>query len=435
MNIAVIGGGWAGIAAVVELTAQGQMVTLFEAGRVLGGRARGITLDGHRLDNGQHILLGAYREILALMRQIGADPEQSLHRLPLAIQDKAGFRLRLPKIPVPFNLAWGLLTARGVSLREKIATARWMDGLKSRQFQLPDDCSVAAWLDAAGQKGALRRHLWEPLCLAALNTPVKRASAQLFANTMRDSLGSPRREDTDLLLPKVDLGQILPEPATQWLRANGAKLRLGHRVKEIADELGDRPRFCESQNRGLSPNSSNRSSPHISVDGELFDAVILATAPQHAASLLGTEPNFGLEFEPIGTVYLAYPENIALPVPMLGQQGGFGQWAIDRGHGMIACILSGRGEWETKSDDELAALLAAELNLPDKPLWHGVVREKRATFSCRPNQIRPGAKTAHPRLWLAGDYTWAEYPGTLEGAVKSGRRAAQLALNSIDKTV
>lgn len=422
MNIAVIGGGWAGIAAAVELTAQGQVVTLFEAGRVLGGRARGITLGGQRLDNGQHILLGAYKEILALMRQVGADPEQLLQRLPLAIQDNAGFRLRLPTIPVPFNLAWGLLTARGVSLREKIATARWMEGLKSRQFQLPVDTRVAEWLDAAGQKGALRRHLWEPLCLAALNTPAERASAQLFATTLRDSLGSPRREDTDLLLPKVDLGQILPEPAAKWLQANGAKLRLSHRVKEIADELGDRPQFYESQNRGLSPNSST-------VDGEAFDAVILATAPQHAASLLGAEPNFGLEFEPIGTVYLAYPESTALPVPMLGQQGGIGQWAIDRGHGMIACILSGHGEWETQSDDELATRLAAELNLPGEPFWHGVVREKRATFSCRPNLIRPGAETRHPRVWLAGDYTWADYPGTLEGAVRSGRRAAQRVMN------
>ena len=418
VNIAVIGGGWAGIAAAVELTAQGQAVTLFEAGRVLGGRARSITLDGHRLDNGQHILLGAYKEILALMRQIGADPDQLLQRLPLAIQDNTGFRLQLPNIPAPLHLAWGLFTARGVSLREKLATAFWIEGLKSRKFRLSADGAVAAWLDAAGQNGALRRHLWAPLCLAALNTPIERASAQLFANTLRDSLGSPRREDTDLLLPKADLGQILPEPAAQWLQANGAELRLRHRVKEI----GDRPRFYESQNRGLSP---------ISVDSEPFDAAILATAPQHAPTLLGVEVNFGFEFEPIGTVYLAYPEGTTLPSPMLSQQGGIGQWAIDRGHGMIACILSGHGAWEEHSDEELAALLSAELGLSHKPLWHGVVREKRATFACRPNLNRPGPATAHPRLWLAGDYTWADYPGTLEGAVRSGRRAAQLVLKGL----
>ncbi|MBS1196664.1 MAG: FAD-binding protein [Proteobacteria bacterium] len=414
-RIAIIGGGWAGIAAAVELTAAGQSVTLFEAGRQLGGRARGITLAGRRLDNGQHILLGAYREILALMRQLGADPEKLLQRLPLAVEDNAGFRLQLPKIPAPFNLAWGLLTASGVSLREKIATALWMNGLKSRKFQLAADVTVAQWLDAAGQTGALRQHLWAPLCLAALNTPIDNASAQLFANTLRDSLGSPHRKDTDLLLPRVDLGQVLPEPAAQWLTAKGAELRLSHRVKEIGVEIGDRPQFYEPQNCGLSP---------ISVDGEHFDVIILATAPQHAAALLQIDKNFGFEFEPIGTVYLAYPAGTALPVPMLGQQGGIGQWAIDRGDGMIACILSGHGEWESKSDDTLAQILTAELDLPTKPLWHGVVREKRATFACRPNLTRPGAQTVHPQLWLAGDYTWADYPGTLEGAVKSGLRAA-----------
>lgn len=403
MKIAVIGGGWAGIAAAVELTAAGQSVTLFEAGRQLGGRARGITLEGRQLDNGQHILLGAYREILALMRQVGADPDELLQRLPLEIRDNTGFHLQLPKILAPFNLAWGLLTAKGVGFKEKISTALWMNRLKAKKFCLSADTTVAEWLDAAGQTGALRRHLWAPLCLAALNTPIERASAQLFANTLRDSLGSSHQEDTDLLLPRVDLGQLLPEPATQWLLAHGAELRFSHRVKAIAQKTGEA----------------------VSVDGESFDAAILATAPQHAASLLGREDSFGLEFEPICTVYLAYPAGTVLSSPMLGQQGGFGQWAIDCGDGMIACILSSHGAWETKSNDELAAILNAELDLLTKPLWHGVIREKRATFSCRPGLVRPGAETAHPQLWLAGDYTWADYPGTLEGAVKSGQRAAR----------
>lgn len=404
MRVAVIGGGWSGIAAAVELTAAGAAVTLFEAGRQLGGRARGITLDGRRLDCGQHILLGAYREILALMQQVGADPERLLRRLSLEIRDNAGFRLRLPRLPAPLNLAWGLFTARGVGFGEKISTALWMNGLKAKKFHLDAEETVAQWLDAAGQTGALRRHLWEPLCLAALNTPIDGASARLFANTLRDSLGSPRREDTDLLLPRADLGELLPEPAARWLLAHGARLRFSHRVKEI-----------ESENK-------------IAIDGEIFDAAILATAPQHAAPLLAAKKNFGLEFQPIGTVYLAYPDGIALPSPMLGQQGGVGQWAIDRGGGMIACILSGHGEWETLPEKQLVKALISELGLPTKPFWHGVVVDKRATFSCRPGLVRPGAETAHPRLWLAGDYTWTDYPGTLEGAVRSGRRAARLAL-------
>ena len=402
-RIAVIGGGWAGLAAAIELTAAGRQVTLFEAGRQLGGRARSIKLDGRRLDNGQHILLGAYRETLALMQRIGVDPAQVLHRQPLHIRDNAGFRLRLPHLSAPLNLAWGLLTAKGVGLREKIATARWMEDLKAGGFRLTQDCSVAEWLDAAGQTGALRRHLWAPLCLAALNTPIEQASAQLFANTLRDSLGSPHRADTDLLLPRTDLGRLLPEPAHAWLIAKGIELRFSHRVHRIEVQLDG-----------------------VCVDDQYFAAAILATAPQHAGPLLGSE--FAFDFEPIATVYLAYPPDIALPCRMLGQQGGIGQWAIDRGNGLIACVLSGHGVWEECSDEQLAAQLCDELALAAAPLWHGVVREKRATISCRPNLARPGAATAHPHLWLAGDYTWADYPGTLEGAVRSGLRAARLCL-------
>ena len=123
MRTAVIGGGWAGIAAAVELTGSGHPVTLFEAGRVLGGRARSVSLDGRTLDNGQHILLGAYRDTLDLMRRVGADPEQLFDRRPLQVIDRPGFRLSLPKLPAPFNLAWGLLSSPGVSWREKIRTA------------------------------------------------------------------------------------------------------------------------------------------------------------------------------------------------------------------------------------------------------------------------------------------------------------------------
>ena len=402
MKVAVIGGGWAGIAAAVELTAAGISTTLFEAGRTLGGRARAVQFDGRTLDNGQHILLGAYRDTLALMRRVGADPEQLFDRRPLQIIDNASFRLALPKLPAPLNVAWGLLTARGVGLREKLATALWMEGIKRQGFRLPADITVAAWLDAAGQTGALRRHLWEPLCLAALNLPASRASAQLFANTLRDSLGSSKRADTDLLLPRVDFGQLLPQPAAQWLSAHGADLRLQTRVRQISAD--DR---------------------RISVDGEAFDALILATAPQHA-SKLWPEMQIAYAYETIATVYLQFGAKIGLPFPLLNLQGNHGQWVVDRGNGLLACVLSGHGDWEALSDADLVAALESELALPEKAHWHQVIREKRATFSACPGLPRPGYATSHTYVMLAGDYTWADYPATLEGAVRSGLRAARM---------
>ena len=401
MKVAVVGGGWAGLAAAVELTAGGAETTLFEAGRVLGGRAREIDIAGRKLDNGQHILLGAYRETLALMRKVGADPEQLLERLPLQVIDNTGFRLKLPRLPAPLNVAWGLLSARGVGLAEKLKTALWMEGIKKRRFQLTDDCTVAHWLDAAGQTGRLRHHLWEPLCLAALNTPAERASAQLFANVLRDSLGSPHRQDTDLLLPRVTLGKLLPEPAARWLESKGAKLRLGTRIEQIF------------------PNENS-----IDLAGEQFDAVILACAPQHAEKLW-PELKTSYDYEPIATIYLQFGQGIRHDFPLFNHLGGHGQWVVDRGQGLQACILSGHGDWEALDDEALTNALEAELGIPERAVWQKVVREKRATFSCRPGITRPDNATSHPRVWLAGDYTWAEYPATLEGAVRSGLKAAR----------
>lgn len=404
MKVAVVGAGWAGLAAAVELTAGGAEVTLFEAGRVAGGRARSVHIDGRALDNGQHILLGAYRDTLALMRKIGADPDRLFDRRPLQVIDDSGFRLALPRLPAPLNVAAGLLGAAAVDWPEKLKTARWMQGVKWRGFRLAQDSTVAAWLDAAGQTGTLRRHLWEPLCLAALNTPAERASAQLFANVLRDSLGSARRADTDLLLPRVTLGELLPDPACRWLTVHGATLHFGRRIG------------------ALQPDADG-----IGIDGETFDAAVLAIAPQHLGALY---PPAAIDFayEPIATVYLQFAEKTALPFPLFAQHGKTGQWIVDRGNGLFGCVLSGHGAWETLDDGQLAATLAREIRPGETARWHKVIREKRATFSSRPQQPRPDWRTPHRSLVLAGDATWTDYPATLEGAVRSGLRAARTLL-------
>lgn len=404
MRVAVIGGGWAGLAAAVELTTAGAETTLFEAGRVLGGRARGVEIDGRQLDNGQHILLGAYRDTLALMRRVGANPDELFDRRPLQVIDNTGFRLALPRLPAPLNVAWGLLAASGVGMGEKLRTALWMDGIKRRGFKLAYETTVAQWLDDAGQTGALCRHLWEPLCLAALNLPAERASAQLFANVLRDSLGSSRREDTDLLLPRVDLGQLLPEPAGHWLRSHGAEIRLSTRAREI-----------------------NAAENGIAIDGETFAAAIIATAPQHVGALWpAAETNY--DYEPIATVYRNVEPGMTSAFPLSNRLGGHCQWVVDRGQGVLACVLSGHGDWEKLDDNALAAALDQELGLMNPTGWHKVIREKRATLSAQPGIHRPDCRTTAPRIFLAGDYTWADYPATLEGAVRSGRRAAQMAM-------
>ncbi len=426
MKVAVIGGGWAGLAVAVELATKHVDVTVFEAARQLGGRARSVEMNGLNLDNGQHILIGAYRETLRLIEQVGSNPGQLLQRLPLELNHPAaGFRLKLPRLPAPVNLALGLLCTQGLGIGEKFSAARFMRSLQSAGYRLEDDCSVTALLDRHRQSERLRRFMWEPLCLAALNTPPEIASAQVFANVLRDSLGG-QQADTDILLPKSDLSRLFPNAAGKFIEKSGGRICLSTRVDAIRSDL--------------------------SVCGEQFNHVVLAVAPQHAAPLLGqlesTAPiadQLGqYTFEPIGTVYAAYTGEVLLPCPMLGLDDGtsgrFGQWVFTRSQESsgrtdvdqttLAFVLSARGAWDYADNDTLMRTLHGELEqtlarqLP-RPAWHRVIRERRATFSCRPKLPRPSTRTPIPGLWLAGDYVCADYPATLEGAVRSGVSAAR----------
>jgi squalene-associated FAD-dependent desaturase len=420
-RVAVVGAGWAGLACAAELVAAKTPVTVFEASRQLGGRARSVEVDGHCLDNGQHLIVGAYTETQRLMRRVGAQPESLLKRAPLQLDYPGAFRMKLPALPAPWHLAIGLLGASGASFGEKLSAAFFMQRLKRQHYRLMRDTTVAEWLDAQGQTGALRRFLWEPLCLAALNTAPKHASAQIFANVLRDSLGGGR-DATDLLLPRTDLGRIFPEQAGQFIKANGGEIQHGARITEL-----------------------QRDGNGWQLAGEHFEHIVLAVAPQHVPPLLISRPAHepllhqlaDYEYEPIGTAYLAYPASVKLPFPMLGLCGPLGQWVFDRSEmggpaGMMAFVLSAEGDWDSLSDDALAQKLHDELvatigPLP-RPVWHRSIRERRATFSCRPNLQRPGPGTAERGLWIAGDYTYSDYPATLEGAVRSGIEAARAIL-------
>ena len=355
-RVAIVGGGWAGLAAGVELAAAGVPVVVFEAARSLGGRARSVDrADGSRLDNGQHILLGAYSECLRLMQRIGADPERLLQRQPLDLRypgsaSAAPFRLRLPRLPAPLHLAVGLFAAEGLTFADKLAAVRFMRRLQAQAWTLPADERLAALLEREGQGPAgsrLRRRLWEPLCLSALNTPASEASAQVFVNVLRDSLGGARAA-TDLLLPAADLGRLLPEPAAEFIVRHGGEVRTSCRVSSITVDAGSGEMIVRSRAGGdegaSAPQTASGSagaSGDYSSDGngngnsngsgsERFAHVVIATAAPAAARLLAPWPAIAAPFAalthaPIGTLYLGYPADVRLPYPMLGLDGEGGR--------------------------------------------------------------------------------------------------------------
>jgi len=400
-RVAVVGAGYAGMAAAVTLAKAGAAATVFEAGPVPGGRARRVTSQGIELDNGQHILVGAYAELYRLMRTVGV-AASALLRVPLEIRYARGFALRRLWLPGGLGLAGGLLAARGVPMHERLAALRFMSTLRRSGFRLREDVPVAELLAAHRQDGALGHFLWRPLCVSALNTPPELASANAFLAVLRDTLGGDA-EASDLLLPRVDLSQLFPEPAAAFVRAHGGEVRLKETVRDL---------------------------PALRA---AYRAVILAVGPHQLKALLAEAPEYS--YQPIYTCYLQYGKHVRLPLPMLGLADGVVQWVFDRGallgeKGRLACVISAQGDHQQMQSDELAgrchAELAAALPGLGVPEWSRVIAEKRATITCAVK--RPPIDIRIPGLFIAGDYTDPEYPPTLEAAVRSGVRAANAVL-------
>jgi squalene-associated FAD-dependent desaturase len=425
-RIAVVGGGYAGFAAAVMLADAGCEVTVFETARTLGGRARRVDSHEAPVDNGAHILLGAYGQLLELLRMVhgeGAEREL-LERRRLVLEQPGVFRLRTPMLPAPWHLAAALLTMRGVSRADRMCTVRFARQLARDGFHCRPQLSVAELL--AEQPAAVVNLLWEPLCIAALNTPLKIASAQVFLNVLRLAFAQ-RARDSDLLLPRVDLSTLFPDPAAAFITDRGGAIRSGTAISGVVVADG-----------GVELTAG--------YSRERFDLAVVAVGPHQLAHVLDSSADavarvlaqvaaFG--FEPITTAYLQYPSPLGMRAPMIKLDGAPGQWVFDRELldgtvGLAAVVISTEGTGEKIPHEALAQAIDAQLRrlvsrLPS-PLWTQVIAERRATYACTPALARPAPGQLLSRVYLAGDYTDAELPATLEAAARSGVAAARALL-------
>ncbi|MEP6943860.1 MAG: hydroxysqualene dehydroxylase HpnE [Betaproteobacteria bacterium] len=425
-RIAVIGGGYAGFAAAVTLAAAGREITVFETARTLGGRARRVDSHGAPVDNGAHILLGAYRQFLELVRLVhGAGAEDELFdRRRLVLEQPGVFRLRTPTLPAPWHLAAALFTMRGVPYRDRLRTMVFARRLARGGFRCSADLTVSALL--ADQPASVTRLLWEPLCLAALNTPTDTASAQIFLNVMRFSFAA-RTRDSDLLLPRVDLSTLFPDAAAAFVTDRGGEIRGGTAVSSVVAVDG-----------GVDVASGYSS--------ERFDAAVVAVGPHQVSQLLEANGNrlaallaqiAAFSYQPITTAYLQYGAALSLGKPLIKLDGAPGQWMFDRGLldgpvGLASVVISTDASGEKIPHEALAHAIDAQLHaiMPklSAPLWTQVIAERRATYACTPGRAHPAAGLLLPHLCLAGDYTDPELPATLEAATRSGVIAARALL-------
>lgn len=415
-RLAVIGAGWAGLAAAVHAVRRGHEVCVYEMAPQPGGRARTVIHRGARLDNGQHILIGAYTVTLAAMREVGVDPDLVLHRLPLALLDEQGTGLALPA--GAGRLAWPAAVARH---------PRW--GWADRMSLLRTGVGWLARHPASARAHSVKdlcRHLSprvfeelvEPLCVAAMNTPAATASAEVFLRVLRDALFGPPG-CSDLLVPRRPLGELFPLPAWEWLKHHGAQHHLYARVQSLVRAGGGR----------------------WEVRGETWDGVVLACPAAEAARLAAPyAPQWArqaraLTHEPIVTVVVDCP-GAALAHPMVCLPTGPAQFAFDHGAigataGRFTFVVSGAAPWLEAGRPALiervmrqcdSALRGGTTTLHAKPV--SCIVEQRATFACTAGLHRPSSLVCEG-LVAAADYVSGPYPATLEGAVRAGVSAAR----------
>ena len=282
MKLAIVGGGWAGMAAAVAAADRGIDATVFEAARVLGGRARALAAtrpDGVALmlDNGQHILIGAYSESLRLMRRVGVVPEHNLIALPLALPYPDGGGLQTPawaaSLPAPLDALAAIATARGWSWGERLALVCVSLAWRRSGFACAPALTVGELCATVPRR--VMNELIDPLCVSALNLPPDQASAQVFLQVMRDALFGPKVGNwsaSSLLLPRVDLSALFPQAAARWLQTthpHNSRVHLGARVDGLhpaKGHLGHRRRtrctsHAKSRGRSASPKDRHWRTP------------------------------------------------------------------------------------------------------------------------------------------------------------------------------
>jgi squalene-associated FAD-dependent desaturase len=444
MRVVVVGGGFAGLAAAIVLQERRHQVVVLERRGILGGRATSSrdAVTGDDVDNGTHLMLGAYSATLDLLRRAGAEPLLLIQQdLKLEWIDERGTTaLACPPLLAPLHLLMGLAGLR-VPLAVKLQAIRL--GLAVRFGRRPDGLTLAEYFRRTGQGASARRLVWDPLALAILNEPVERAAAVLFHRVYREAFLRDHRASR-LVFPRRGWG-VLMERLSAYFESRGGRVLRGARAEGLVVKDG-RVTGVRYLQRSLKQEEIAAGEPPVP-RLQSSDAVVSAVPPPALHELVPAERRQARPFcdlgrfkgSPIVSVDL-WLDRVVVEQQMLGLRDSEMDWVFDKGrlHGRqgppqhLAFIVSAAYRTAPKTNTELVEAAVSSLRRYF-PAMAGarverslVQREVQATFASTPEleALRPGPVTPLAGLFLAGDWTDTGLPATIEGAVRSGVRAA-----------
>ena len=429
MNVVVVGGGVAGIAAALDCAAAGASVTLVEVRPRLGGAAYSIERDGLWFDNGQHVFLRCCTAYRALLERLGSEELVELQprlEIPVLAPGRPEAWIRRGGARPPLHLAKALLRYPHLTLRERVSAGR--AALALGRVGADDSRTLGSWLAEHGQSPRAIAVLWDLIALPTLNVRAEEASLALGAFVFQEGLLRDAASG-DIGLHRAPLQEILGDPAARALAAAGVTVHLRWPAQSI-NKIGGR--FAV-----VGPASSWLGA----------DAVIVAVPHDRAAAIMPAEALRGanwpgaLHSSPIVNVHVVYDRRVLAHRFAAGVDTPV-QYVFDRtpaaweGRQYVAVSLSGAreemgmstGALRDRYVPALAELLPAAASARIEHF--SATKEHAATFRAVPGTaaLRPGPATALDGLALAGAWTATGWPATLEGAARSGHAAAETVL-------
>ncbi|MCA0390105.1 MAG: hydroxysqualene dehydroxylase HpnE [Bacteroidetes bacterium] len=432
----VVGAGLAGLSAAVELSLKDCKVDLFESTKKGGGRANSIPhyfhsgtssgqADEFIIDNGQHILMGCYRDTLSFLKKIGAMDKISVQeRMSVRYVSKGGksYLLESGGLPYPLNLLQAILRYDYLTFRQKLKAIQFIQKLRFVSDNSLSNLAVSEWLKREGQTGELYKGIWEILCVGAMNSPPEKTSALIFAKVLRE-IFLKGKNNSKIIVPKCGLSELFVDNAIKLIEEKGGSVNFGNPLESIDTVVG-RVVSLKFRDRTIeNPENTVLAIPHFAL--KKIDGI---------SGVFPEIENGEMEYSSITTFHLKLNNN-PLNTEFVALINSPVQWVFNHGD-YITTVTSASTDWNAKEEPEIIKIVLSELEnclgiKPSTVTAHKMIKEKRATFVCGGKNLdyRLPSQTGLENLYLAGDWTDTGLPATIEGAVMSGKTAANLIIS------